>query len=299
MKMKKASKIMALVVAVAMVIALFPTMMVSAATASVIDTANVRGDKVGDVVNFTVPYTLTAGTVGSDQATILVIKKSKVVGVADPYAITYLDVEQTKPDNIIFIDQATYDATTSFTFQIVLPLESENYLIKIGGTEIGSTGVSSLEYPLVVTPAGFTVSGYVQAYTSGATVTLATGVSTTTDVDGKFTFANVLPADYSLVVTAKSALPRTIPVTVATDVLVAPSTNKITLMYGDINNSGKIDVSDLGIVKSLFNRLSNAPDFNINADLNDSGKIDVSDIGLLKSLFSKTSANYAPWVIAQ
>lgn len=124
MKMKKASKIMALVVAVAMVIALMPVMMVSAAVSPITISDVSISDVVGDATlsKVTVTYA-TDATVGA-QMTLLVTEVSPTV--------TYDTVDTTKPINVVYIDQ--FDKSTSKDFVVdKAALAGKTIYIKMGG----------------------------------------------------------------------------------------------------------------------------------------------------------------------
>lgn len=300
MKMKKASKIMALVLAVAMIIALMPVMMVSAADPGLLIGAITMSEPVGGVLTFKVPYTAT----DVDQVTVLAVIGSST----DTIAPAATDA------NIAYIDQQVSTTTivigttpeTGFEFKVDtnrFTTTNTKIFIKIGGSAIGNAidGETKTYAPPVV---GVSVTGYVQTYSAGATITITKASdsivvgTTTTGVDGLFTLTAIAPNDYNLVITAKSALTRTIPVTVAAlPVEVSTSTHKIDLMFGDINNSGKIEINDIAIIKGLFNKVLNVDaTYDASADLNDSGKIEINDLALVKGLFNKTATNYDTWV---
>jgi hypothetical protein len=62
------------------------------------------------------------------------------------------------------------------------------------------------------------------------------------------------------------------------DVYSSPSSTPIPAKRGDLNNSGHVDVTDLGIFLSNWNSTSRPP-----SDLNQDGRVDVTDLGILLS----------------
>lgn len=278
----KKSKVLALVLSAAMLICAMP-MVGFAASPITIDDVTVADNATNPTTLYdvTVTYSVT-GDVAA-QTTVLVTQAATL--------------DTTGDTNILFIDQM--DKVASFTFSVAKADVVDNKIyIKMGGSDV-TDPTDVYEKATGSTPTGFSITGYIAAYSSGATVTLGEK-SAQTDANGQFTLTEVADGTYALVITAKAALTRTIDVAVdGADVAVSTSDNKIDLMYGDVNNSGKIDVSDLIAVKNLFNKASGADGFDANVDLNDSGKIDVSDLIAIKNLFNKSYTNYATWSIPQ
>jgi hypothetical protein len=61
-----------------------------------------------------------------------------------------------------------------------------------------------------------------------------------------------------------------------------------TILVGDINHDGKVDMKDIGITVKAFGSTPQTPNWNPNADVNKDNKIDMKDIGIVVSDFGKT-----------
>jgi len=287
MKIKKTSKIMAL--ALAVVVAFVPAMMVSAATINQTGATLAAGTipAGATTVQFTVTYTLTSADAG-DQITTLVTKGSDTITYSDPPA-------NTLPTNISYIDQVTYDAqVNTFTFSVDVPAVTTNYYVKVGGT--GITDPADGSTVLTITPAGWKVYGYVNVPVAvGATVAIGTATATT-DATGKFEITGISDGTHNLTISANSALTRTIPVTVSgADYEVSTSTNPVSLMFGDTDTDNDVDMVDLGNVKDQFNKVSTDIGYNIGFDFDRDGDIDMADLGNTKDNFNKISTDYPVW----
>lgn len=282
MKTGKKTCLLALVMITIMLMATVP-MVASAAADLSIGTITMTGP-VDGVLSFTVPYTAT----DVENVTVLAVIGS---GQTEPATID--------SNNIAYINQQAASGATSFEFKVDVARftpENNTIFIKIGGTAIDTAKAGD---PIVygAQPSGYTVSGYVQTYSAGATITISVDKSADTDANGQFILENVAPGEYNLVISAKAALPRTIPVTVTdSNVVVSTSDNKIGLMYGDVNSSGAIDNNDLMSVQDLFNKDLNAAEYSAEVDLNDSGTIDNNDLMVIQDYFNKAIADYIAWV---
>jgi len=286
MKMKKASKIMALVLAVAMIIALMPVMMVSAATNPAIPSATSPYVAGVPTVTFTVNYTMTA-VAGTDQVTLLVTKDTADVTYSDPGT-------NTQPNNIVYIDQVPYSATGSFTFVADVPATTSTYYVKVGGTDI--TSPASATTVVTLTQTTYTVSGYVAV--AGATATIVgTQYSATADADGKFTITAVPAGTYDLALSKKGALTRTIPIgALSADTEVSVATNKIPLFIGDGNADGLINNDDLLGVKGIFGKANGGSGYDSLYDVNNDNIINNDDLLAVKGSFGKAISSYSTWV---
>ena len=284
MKTSKRAKILGLVIGTLMLMSIVP-MVASAADPSLTIGAITMDSSVAGELSFVVPYTATE----VDQVTVLAVMGGATEPVADA-------------TNIVYIDQQASTTATSFGFKVdttKLAGQTKIY-IKIGGTAITSAVPGTDQ---IIPQAGVSVTGYVETYSTGATITI-TKVSdstvvgtTTTNADGLFTFTQIAPGDYNLAISAKSALTRTIPVTVATtNNEVSLVGNKVTLKYGDTDGNGKIELDDLMAIKGTFNKLLGAPEYNANYDLDSNGKIELDDLMAIKGNFNQTISNYLPWV---
>lgn len=175
----------------------------------------------------------------------------------------------------------------------------------------GNTLPSEAKTKDVTTTNGFEVKGKVKAYNPNneTVITLTgTGASVGTNyetkivattgagqVEQEFSFAAVAPGTYTMVVTKAAHASITITNIVVSTSAIDLSKNTeskiavITLLCGDINGSGSINVDDLGVLKSSANYDKGTTENGVNAlaDLNGSGSVNVDDLGILKS-----SANY-------
>ena len=70
-----------------------------------------------------------------------------------------------------------------------------------------------------------------------------------------------------------------------------PAGGKIDLT-ADLNQDGKVSMSDLNILKNSFNTKSGDDKYNPAADINKDGKVTTSDLNLLKSQFNRDAGDY-------
>ena len=63
----------------------------------------------------------------------------------------------------------------------------------------------------------------------------------------------------------------------------------ITLLAGDVNGDGKINLTDLSIFKNNFGKTGSAVT-NLLADITGDGKINLLDLGVFKNNFGKTTS---------
>jgi hypothetical protein len=68
-------------------------------------------------------------------------------------------------------------------------------------------------------------------------------------------------------------------------VIAAPSTlvNLGTLLEGDANNNGKVNIQDFGVLAAAYGKTSGDAGYNSSADFNCDGKVNITDFGLLAS----------------
>ena len=157
------------------------------------------------------------------------------------------------------------------------------------------------EYPVLGAIPGVTVSGQVKSYNPGnaATVQLKQGDTvkyTTTiaavtgsgQVTQSFSFSEVAAGTYDLVVTKDGHLVYTVTgvVVESEDLDLTAHANAaistITLLCGDLNGDGNINVTDLNTVWNAanYNKAASAAD-NALTDLNGDGNVNVSDLNIL------------------
>jgi glucose/arabinose dehydrogenase len=116
-------------------------------------------------------------------------------------------------------------------------------------------------------------------------VNAAVLTSQTTAADGAVTFASLPPGSYTLRATATGYLALVIPATVGAagepdDVSVQ------TLLAGDTDNNGIIDLADAGLIGANFD--VDVPPAPATADLNADGTVDIRDLVLIGINFGRT-----------
>jgi hypothetical protein len=110
--------------------------------------------------------------------------------------------------------------------------------------------------------------------------------STTTDASGVFTITNIIPGTYNIAVRDRNSLWN-----VRNGYALIQGVNHVnmgTVIAGDANHDGSIDVLDFSILASTYATSSAAPDWSPRADFNNSGSIDVLDFSLLASNFGRS-----------
>ena len=159
-----------------------------------------------------------------------------------------------------------------------------------------------------VVPEGVSVSGTVKSYNPGnaTTIQLMQGgtekYSTTIAADSgsgqkeqSFSFDTVAAGTYDLVVTKDGHLTYTVKDVVVGDAAIDLATHAnaaistITLLAGDVNGDGKINLTDLSIFKNNFGKTGSAVT-NLLADITGDGKINLLDLGVFKNNFGKTTS---------
>lgn len=298
MTIRKSSKVMALAICFAMLLTAMPFVALADGETLTIGTITVS-EPVEGLVTVTVPYTAE----NVDQVTILAV----VGGETAPAEIS--------AENIGYIDQQDAEKTVEIeedvfvtAFQFVIDTErfteEDGFLhIKMGGTALEVAQSADPMEIVVETTGSFKVFGYVEVPVAvGATVSLGEGLSASTDADGKFEITGVSAGTYNLIVSAKSALTRTIPIIVEdADVEVSLETKKIDLLFGftgqqDGGEPIIIDGVDLMAIKNSFGRLNGFEGYDEKYDFNNDGIIDGVDLMLIKNNFGKTSSSYSGWV---
>jgi len=300
MKMKKASKIMALVVALVMVIALFPTMMVSAEVSPITIGEIVISDVVGDATLSSVTVNYTTDTTVGDQMTLLVTEVSS--------GVTYTTGTDPQPNNVVYIDQ--FDKSTSKEFVVdKAALAGRTIYIKMGGMLV-DTATDPKDQLM---PGGVTLP----VVTTDNLATVATvkaqdnvyGVSDAklivVDINGLITPAMATtPNDYKVVV--KGTELRYNPVNtkffgtpllgtatlVPTDFTITKEARTVpNIMFGDVNNDGGISIQDLNALKK---RVASSSNVLVNGDLfgdvDANGAISIQDLNALKKKVASSSS---------
>lgn len=164
----------------------------------------------------------------------------------------------------------------------------------------------SIAVGAVTLPKGYDITGRVESYNPNVkpTIKLMQGNVKAYDVDSadivaestvggkiihKFTFKNVLPGTYDLVVTKDAHLKYTIknvvvgdtPLDLMTQANAAIST--MTLLCGDVDENGYINSTDLGIILKgqNYGKPSNTAGVEPAADLDGNGYINSTDLGIV------------------
>ena len=170
----------------------------------------------------------------------------------------------------------------------------------------GLVCIKDVKVPVV--PEGVSVSGTVKSYNPGNATTIqlmqggAEKYSTTIDPttgsgqkEQSFTFASVAAGKYDLVVVKPGHLSYTVKNVVVGDTaidlteLADKPYQTITLLAGDVNGDGKINLTDLSIFKNNFGKTGSAVT-NLLADITGDGKINLLDLGVFKNNFGKTTS---------
>jgi len=156
---------------------------------------------------------------------------------------------------------------------------------------------------------GFTITGLVKSYTpknpttirllngttevARTTIAAATGAGQITQI---FTLTNVPAGTYNLEVTKTGHTKYTVTgVTVnsGNNIDLTAATGKaysvITLVGGDINNSGGVDITDLNAAVGGYGKSASAYTAASNPDIDGSGGIDIEDLNIVVGSYGKTN----------
>lgn len=170
----------------------------------------------------------------------------------------------------------------------------------------GLVCIKDVKVPVV--PEGVSVSGTVKSYNpnnattiqlmQGGTKMYQTTIGAATGSGQKeqsFSFASVAAGKYDLVVVKPGHLSYTVTGVVVGDTaidlteLTGKPYQTITLLAGDVNGDGKINLTDLSIFKNNFGKTGSAVT-NPLADITGDGKINLLDLGVFKNNFGKTTS---------
>lgn len=113
---------------------------------------------------------------------------------------------------------------------------------------------------------------------SGITITSATQQVTTT-ADGRFSFDGLTP--YVLTLTAPKYLRMVVQGEAASAELTTVDVGLITLLAGDLNQDGKIDIFDISLLGNQYNSSE------VDSDLTGDGKVDIFDLSLAAANFGQ------------
>jgi len=246
-----------------------------------------------DVVDFYgAQFTLTFGGEGVVEATSVEpgsaftdfpdeyeVAKAAVVSNTVSFAATLLRVPKAGPlQGDVQLAVINFDALD----EGVSPVEfGEVKLSNSAGAPI-SFSTTDGEIVVTVAPTVLTGNAYMEGRTdhSGIMVTLDVSptMTTTTDISGTYTFENVLSGTYTITMSADLYLDA-----MAVNVAVLDNETNyacdVTLLGGDLNNDGIIDILDLATCAAHFE--TSDPEADVNAD----GMVDVYDLVLLGKNF--------------
>ncbi len=151
----------------------------------------------------------------------------------------------------------------------------------------------------------YKVSGYIRpepkldfkSYCAGFKVEIPElGISSTTNESGYFLLDGVtekLSGSYSLKVSKTGYMTRVISnLNVNKDIEVGSLEKPVSVLSGDVNGDGAINMSDVFELASIFNISDSSPNFVETADLNYDGVINMSDVMIIAVNFNKSSNAY-------
>ena len=235
-----------------------------------------------------VGYTVTTLTWADDAtavpggATEMTLTELKISGVESRCQIT---------GGAVVIDGTAY--TTSDSYFNTLTLTNVKVPVKAKGVTVSGTVKS-------YNPNNATT---IQLYEAGhageeAYKKYESTIDPTTDsgqVTQNFTFDTVAAGTYDLVVTKSGHLSYTVKNVEVGDTALDLTTMEgkpyqtITLLAGDVNRDGKINLTDLSIFKNNFGKTGSAVTNRL-ADITGDGKINLLDLGVFKNNFGKTTS---------
>ena len=132
-----------------------------------------------------------------------------------------------------------------------------------------------------------------QGHTEVAYETIIGADSGSGQKEQSFSFASVAAGKYDLVVVKPGHLSYTVKNVEVGDTALDLTTHSnaaistITLLAGDVNGDGKINLTDLSIFKNNFGKTGSAVT-NLLADITGDGKTNLLDLGVLKNSFGRT-----------
>lgn len=232
-----------------------------------VDVARGADEKATGVV--TVSGTIT-GDADSKEATILVVEKGVSIASVEDSQIRYIDQETAKEGK--------------FTYNFKLDPGKE-YDVWCGGTDI--TAPTSGAADLTDATAGsYKIIGTIKLSVATASLSNATATAgeTTGTVDATTGAYAIVVANgkYNVVIGKPGYLYKTYANVEVAD--ADKNLGEIELFAGDLDNSGLIDVSDIGKLLNDYEKT----EFAATSDLNEDGKVDISDIGVLLNKYEKS-----------
>ena len=186
--------------------------------------------------------------------------------------------------------------------------------VRNNNKEVTDGSMVTINIDLPVKAKGVTVSGTVKSYNPNNATTIQlyeaghageeeykkyeTTIDPTTGSGQEtqnFSFPTVAAGTYDLVVTKPGHLSYTVKNVEVRDTALDLTTMEgkpyqtITLLAGDVNGDGKINLTDLSIFKNNFGKTGSAVTNRL-ADITGDGKINLLDLGVFKNNFGKTTS---------
>ena len=235
---------------------------------------------------------------GSDF-TLLAVTKSALVDGDLP------DSSALNESNVVYIDQQKVEANGggSCTFVIADEFKSEPFRVFIGAPAAEKVFVDVDAGAAL----GVSLSGAIKSFNpknpvtvrlmAGSVVKFESVISAangTGQVEQSFSIDGVAPGTYTLVVSKAGHLKYTVNNIVVGNQnanfmsLLNAQSSTVSLVCGDINGDGQIDVRDLSVIIDNFGRNS-ATVSNPLADQNGDGQVDVRDLSPIIDGFGKTN----------
>lgn len=261
--MKKLSKIL-LVMAMSLVLVFAMMTVASAATIESVE-AGVAAD-AGRTISVTVEY---GSPEAAQQSTVLVVKSGTALATLQDSDIKYIDQE------------AVSDTAVTYTFKLLEADRTGTYDVYVGGTGVDAPDSTSFSFDTKKIIGTITVLGDATKATAVATDASAISVNGTVKADGTYEI-EVGQGTYDVVLGKAGYLYKTYEDVVANANEV--NLGAITLMAGDLDNSGTIDFTDLQAV--LSNYRGNVAEY----DVDNNGSVDFTELQNVLSNYRKAYA---------
>lgn len=259
--MKKLSKIL-LVMAMSFVLLFAMMTVASAATIKSVE-AGVAAD-TGRTISVTVEY---GSPEAAQQSTVLVVKSGVALATLSDSDIKYIDQE------------VVTDTAVTYTFKLLEADRTGAYDVYVGGTGVDAPSNTSFSFDTKKIIGTITVLGDATKATAVATDASGNETNGTVKADGTYAI-EVGQGTYKVVLGKAGYLYKTYEGVAADKAEV--DLGEVTLLGGDIDNSGSIDFTDLQAVISSYRQ--NVADY----DLNDDGVVDFTELQNLLSNYRKS-----------
>ncbi|MDP4180583.1 MAG: hypothetical protein Q8942_05770 [Bacillota bacterium] len=125
---------------------------------------------------------------------------------------------------------------------------------------------------------------------------VGTNFHSKTDINGYFEILvpyNQIDAVYSIKISKQNYLQRVFNnMTIKSDVNLAQADKPLTMLIGDIDNNGVINIADIIQITKSFNSIVSDSRYNYTYDLNSDNAINIADIIMIAKNFNRTSTDY-------